>query len=195
MSGLRTSLIVIFVTAASLGAATSAQAADAPAGLHVPVAICDVLQTPPEIVAGAERIAGDVYQAIGVSLEWSGAGCEADDHTLTVRIIARDASALDVTSITVGFAEPGTSVATVLYDRVLAFARRYHVKKDVLLGYAMAHELGHLLLPPNSHSAVGVMRPAINLEDAAAKRLRFTREQGALILRRIETSSLALATH
>jgi hypothetical protein len=59
----------------------------------------------------------------------------------------------------------------------------------------MAHEIGHLLLPPNSHSWQGVMRPVINLEEAAAKRLRFTREQGEQIVRRIETSSLALATH
>ena len=194
MSGLRSSTIVLLVTAA-LGAAASADAADVPAGLHVAVAICDAQQAPPEIVASAQRIAGDVYGAIGVVLEWTDAGCAAGDHSLTVNVITRTATAVDVTDLTLGFAEPGTSVATVLYDRVARFARRYHVKRDVLLGYVIAHEVGHLLLPPNSHSWQGVMRPVINLEDAAAKRLRFTREQGQQIVRRIETSSLALATH
>lgn len=194
MSGLRTSAIVLLVTA-SLGAASSADAADVPAGLHVAVAICDAQQAPPEIVASAQRIASDVYGAIGVVLEWTDAGCAAGDHSLTVNVITRNATAVDVTDLTLGFAEPGASVATVLYDRVARFARRYRVKRDVLLGYVMAHEIGHLLLPPNSHSWQGVMRPVINLEEAAAKRLRFTREQGEQIVRRIETSSLALATH
>jgi hypothetical protein len=194
MSGLRTSAIVLLVTA-SLGAASSADAAEVPAVLHVAVAICDAQQAPPAIVASAQRIAGDVYGAIGVALEWTDAGCAAGDHSLTVNVITSNASAVDVTDLTLGFAEPGTSVATVLYDRVARFARRYRVKRDVLLGYVIAHEIGHLLLPPNSHSWQGVMRPVINMEEAAAKRLRFTREQGEQIVRRIETSSLALATH
>jgi predicted Zn-dependent protease len=109
--------------------------------------------------------------------------------------MGHDKTAVDVDSLTVGFAEPGTSVATVLYDRVVFFSRRYHVKREVLLGYAIAHELGHLLLPPNSHSTEGVMRPSINLEQASAKRLRFTSRQAELIARRIENSSVALATH
>ncbi len=195
MSGLRTSMIVLLVTV-SCGAAASADAADAPAArLHVAVAICDAQQAPPEIVASAQRIAGDVYGAIGVALEWTDAGCAAGDHSLTVNVITSNASTVDVTDLTLGFAEPGTSVATVLYDRVARFARRYRVKRDVLLGYVIAHEIGHLLLPPNSHSWQGVMRPVINMEEAAAKRLRFTREQGEQIVRRIETSSLAVATH
>jgi hypothetical protein len=150
---------------------------------------------PADVVASAERIAGDVYRAIGVAIEWSDAGCAADERTLTVNMIPRQASALDVSEVTLGFAEPGTSVATILYDRVVSYSRRYRVKRDVLLGYVMAHEIGHLLLPPNSHSAEGVMRSEINMEQAAAKRLRFTKEQGRLILQKIETPSVALATH
>ncbi|HXD20735.1 MAG TPA: hypothetical protein VN654_27180 [Vicinamibacterales bacterium] len=186
MSGFRSSSIVVLVTAASFGAAASARAADAPAGLHVAVAICEARTMPPDIVASAERIAGDVYRAIGVAIEWSNAGCATDEQRLTVNLIPRQASTLDVTDVTLGFAEPGTTVATILYDRVAAFARRFHVKRDVLLGYTIAHEIGHLLLPPNSHSPQGVMRAAINLQEASKQRLRFTKEQGELIVRAIE---------
>jgi hypothetical protein len=195
MSGLRSASIVLLVTAASCGAAASAQAADAPVRLRVAVAVCDAQNAPPEILASAKQVVSDVYRAIGVAIEWSGAGCAADEHSLTLNMIARDASGLSVTNETLGFAEPGTSVATILYDRIVVFARRFHVKRDVLLGYAMAHELGHLLLPPNSHSTEGVMRSVINMEEASAKRLRFTKAQGQLIVQRIESTSLALATH
>ena len=111
MSGLRTSLIVLLVTA-SCGAASSADAADVPAGLHVAVAICDAQQAPPEIVASAERIAGDVYGAIGVTLEWTDAGCAAGDHSLTVNVITRKASTVDVTELTLGFAEASSRLIT-----------------------------------------------------------------------------------
>jgi hypothetical protein len=195
MSGLRSASLVLLVTAASCGAAGSAQAADAPVRLRVAVAVCDAENAPPEILASAEQVVSDVYRAIGVAIEWSGAGCAAGEESLTVNMIVRDASGLTVTNETLGFAEPGTSVATILYDRIVVFARRFHVKRDVLLGYAMAHELGHLLLPPNSHSTEGVMRSVINIEEASARRLRFTKAQGQLIVQRIESTSLALATH
>jgi hypothetical protein len=64
----------------------------------------------------------------------------------------------------------------------VVFARRYHVKREVILGYAIAHELGHLLLPPNSHSVGGIMRASLDMKLAAAQRLRFTGDQGRLIV-------------
>jgi hypothetical protein len=84
-----------------------------------------------------------------------------------------------------------------LYDRVEFVAHRYHVKREILLGYVIAHELGHLLLPPHSHSETGVMRACLDLELAAAKRLQFTREQGVLILKKVEIweSAATVATH
>jgi hypothetical protein len=98
---------------------------------------------------------------------------------------------------TLGFAESGTRDATVLYDRVKRFSRYYRVNRGVLLGYVIAHELGHLLLPPKSHSVTGVMRGTIDLQLAAAKQLRFTPEEGQLIRRKLEKSAslVALATH
>jgi hypothetical protein len=37
-------------------------------------------------------------------------------------------------------------------------ARRYEVSTELVLGCAIAHELGHLLLPVRGHSAAGLMR-------------------------------------
>jgi hypothetical protein len=114
-----------------------------------------------------------------------------------VDITSRDMAGTVVSDQTLGFAESGTRDATVLYDRVKKFARRYHINCGVMLGYVIAHELGHLLLPPKSHSVEGVMRGMIDLQLAAAKQLRFTPEQGELMRRKLEksVSLVALATH
>src|SRR5258708_3243068 len=52
------------------------------------------------------------------------------------------------------------------------------------LGYVMAHELGHILLGPNAHSLVGVMRGTLLQEDwvkAAQDTLGFTHSQNRQI--------------
>ena len=57
--------------------------------------------------------------------------------------------------------EPGGGVlATVYWDRVRDAGRRSGVGTTTVLGRAVAHELGHLLLGANSHSTTGVMRPS-----------------------------------
>jgi hypothetical protein len=49
-------------------------------------------------------------------------------------------------------------LATIFHDRVLAVAQRAALDYRVLLGRAMAHEIGHLLLPASGHSSAGLMR-------------------------------------
>jgi len=52
----------------------------------------------------------------------------------------------------------GGTLATVYVDRVHAMAARAGVDAGILLGRVVAHELGHLLLGTNEHSARGLMR-------------------------------------
>src|SRR5437867_1767102 len=140
MSGLRAAAIGLLVTVSSWCAATAAQAAEAPATLHVSVAVCDTEHVPLPLMAAAERIAGDTYREIGVTLDWIDEACGVSERGLAVNLIARSTSEIEVSDVTLGFAEPGTSAATVLYDRVDAFARHHRVKREVLLGYVIAHE-------------------------------------------------------
>ncbi len=49
-------------------------------------------------------------------------------------------------------------LATIFHDRVLTVAQRADLDYRVLLGRAMAHEIGHLLLPASGHSMTGLMR-------------------------------------
>jgi hypothetical protein len=62
-----------------------------------------------------------------------------------------------------GFAvvDPDThagKMATVFHDQVQAVARRTGVARSELLGRALAHEVGHLLLGVRGHSRNGIMR-------------------------------------
>ncbi len=72
--------------------------------------------------------------------------------------------------------------AEVFYQRVAHWATGGDISAYQLLGHIMAHEIGHLLLGPNSHSRDGIMRPQWNPSDlraVARAPLRFTPEQAA----------------
>jgi len=181
MSGFRVALIALGFSIA----ATSVWASDLSAGQHVAVAVCDVEAVPSLLMHVAQEVAGEVYRDIGVELDWANNECGLREGVFAVNITSRQMAGTLVADHTLGYAESGTQDATVLYDRVTKFGRRYHIDRGVMLGYVIAHELGHLLLPPKSHSTEGVMRGMIDLQLAAAKQLRFTPEQGELILRRL----------
>lgn len=70
--------------------------------------------------------------------------------------------------------------AYVFYDRVRGMATGTTAAATVLLGRAMAHEIGHLLLGENSHSSTGIMRAAWSARELrlnAGPAMLFTREQ------------------
>ena len=74
----------------------------------------------------------------------------------------------------------------IFYHRVeeLVRKRRLQEHRTRILGLAMAHELGHLLLPFHSHSRKGIMRAQWNRQDfelATRGNLGFTPEQVELI--------------
>jgi len=52
----------------------------------------------------------------------------------------------------------GNAIAYVFYRRVQAEAQRYGVSPGQVLACAIAHEIGHLLLPLRAHGAAGLMR-------------------------------------
>lgn len=147
--------------------------------------VCDLEGVPNVFMRLAQDVAGEVYRDAGVEIAWADDDCQSENGVFAVNITSRDMAGVLVSDHTLGFAESGTPNATVLYDQVMKFARRYHINRGVMLGYVIAHELGHLLLPPRSHSAAGVMREMIDLHLASARQLRFTPEQSALIAGRV----------
>ena len=54
--------------------------------------------------------------------------------------------------------------ARVFRNRIDAEAGHHQTDPGLVLGRVMAHEIGHLLLPPHSHSPWGIMRPTVDFD-------------------------------
>ena len=81
--------------------------------------------------------------------------------------------------------EAGTMSSQVYYIEALQLAAQSGlVETPKLLGYALAHEIGHALLATDGHSASGVMRAVFGqaeLREMAWGRLRFSPSEACLL--------------
>jgi len=70
---------------------------------------------------------------------------------------------------------------SIFYDRIAALENPVSegAGRGVLLGRVIAHEIGHVLLPPESHSDAGIMRGTFNLRPQIVP--LFTEEQAETI--------------
>ena len=150
----------------------------------------NVAAAPPVIVDQAARELTRVYDDIGVHVEWDRAGDRHEGAGPVVRVIliAREAGVLRRTPHAVMGAtiwtDKGTPVVYVFYRPVEAEAERYAVSTALVLACALAHEVGHVLMPDGGHSREGLMRACWNRDDfnsADRGRLRFVPAQAALI--------------
>jgi hypothetical protein len=74
-------------------------------------------------------------------------------------------------------------MAYIIYPRIETIAWDGYATASVILGYVMAHEVGHLLLGPG-HQPTGIMGARWNRDDlqrAACGQLCFSREQAELL--------------
>jgi hypothetical protein len=85
-------------------------------------------------------------------------------------------------------------LATVYVDQVASLARESGVDESLLLGRAIAHEIGHLLIGTNQHSIKGVMRARWTRQDlrrGSPDQWRFTRADVMAMRKRVEPPLMA----
>ena len=119
---------------------------------------------PPVVVQQAQQEVTRVYSAIGVPLAWTEPGDAPADRQPVIRIVLlpyetgdlrrSEKTVMGAATRTAG----GNLIAYVFYRRVQVEADRYDVSTSLVLACAIAHELGHLLLPAASHAPAGLMR-------------------------------------
>jgi hypothetical protein len=176
----------LFVLAMACGGAAGAGAAPQREVRDLTVAVAHYAAVDPKTMQEAEGIASEVYRRAGIEIQWVEPSIHEGTAKLYVNVLSQDmVEPLYVSDETVGFAIPGSRAANVIYERIRQIARRRHVASGLLLGYVIAHELGHLLLPAHSHSSSGLMRSNLDMELAATRKLRFTADQVALIQERL----------
>ena len=128
----------------------------------------------------------------------------ADRPVLVLRILPQAmAERLARDNASLGFAQNGDAatpgfVASVFYHRVESLAVELGCARAVILGYAMAHEIGHLLLGTSSHSPQGIMRgqwTEKELLSASAGRFGFFPQQGAKMRAEVESRTRVQTAH
>jgi len=127
------------------------------------------------LLAGSEKVAGEIFENVGIEIVWVDCpvsktqsqtypACLSDMGTtdLVLRIFPRHmAEKLHSPDEPFGFAQPCPENAsacelTVFYFRVDELASKGY-RADRVLGYAIAHEVTHVLIGPG-HSEEGIMR-------------------------------------
>ena len=163
--------------------------------LTIRILVYNYSQASPGVVARAEREAERVFNEAGMDIQWlncpmgSGAAVPEnpcakllDESELVLRVLAEPARN--------GFHEDvfGAAVfpvlASVYYEPARRSARSDNAEFEspIILGCAIAHEMGHLLLGPNAHSTGGIMQPRWErkeIRQAMWRSLSFTAEQAS----------------
>jgi hypothetical protein len=153
--------------------------------LVVTIQIHDYWHVSSQSLSHAREIVTAMYERIGVRTEWIGVVQQSESHPgsprrdsisrlpiaqvtliiLTPKMAARghvDESALGFAAVP----EEGMGrIAYAIYDRVRDTAARAAMNEDDLLGFVMAHEIAHLMLPRGAHAEGGLMRGHWNVRD------------------------------
>ena len=117
-----------------------------------------------------------LFQAAGIRISWEHLSTESpedmgtdmtaeafrqpNDRTyLVIRLMRRIPATVlpGALGYSLPFAHRGAHVV-IYYDRVEALTRSLNMSASVVLGHAMAHELGHVLLGSSEHTSGGLMQ-------------------------------------
>lgn len=153
--------------------------------LAVTVQIHDYWHVSSQSLARAREIVTAMYERIRVRTEWIGVVQQSEWHPGSPRrdsisripiaqvtliiLTPKMAARAHVEEGALGFAAVPTEgmgrIAYAIYDRIRDTAARAAMNEDDLLGFVMAHEIAHLMLPRGSHADGGLMRGHWNVAD------------------------------
>ena len=172
-----------------------------PERMRIPAVVCDQVAVSDQTLSVAKQCATRIMNSGGVDIEWIDVGgCRTEASSFEeskwprenylLLVIAPDAFPGSATTDVMGFAPTSTGSyrrAYVFYNRIKAFTQMMaemlsDVRAGVVLGHVIAHEMGHLLMPGEAHTTVGIMRADWDRRqwiDASAGRLLFSASQAS----------------
>jgi hypothetical protein len=184
--------------------------------LNIRIHIFNLANVPEGTLEPAVAVATGIFATAGLGTTWQqGAADAAEAHTIE---LANDAAIAlgkpDIRNYVVlrivrgvpagafpgalGFALPHARAGvhvTIFYDRIELLMHSVAASVPRILGHAMAHEIGHILLGSSEHSSTGIMKGRwgkMDWQRAAVDLLRFDPEQtdvvGASAMRRWESA-------
>jgi hypothetical protein len=172
-------------------------------GRPLSIHVYNLAEAPAQTLDGGTKVAAEILSLAGVDAAWVPGQPDAEEAQLSdqhirsavqerpardflvVRVIRADANRLLPGAL--GYALPDANFgvhATIFYDRVERLNAPFYVSVATILGCALAHEIGHVLLGSGEHSSAGIMKARWGKADfvaAAMGRFLFTASQGAAI--------------
>ena len=157
------------------------------------VVVHNTAAVPDDTLASARTEVERIFATVSVTIAWVTA---IEPGTFGIQVTLRrqpgggpGAMAPSALGTTVGDDHRQGGSSFVFYERVLRFAHDHRRSVDVILAYAIAHEMGHVLLPAPAHTATGLMKAQWSDDDIrhlASDPQLFTVGQTALIRSAIE---------
>ena len=181
--GREKSWVTLFLIGLFLRGTSPRCAVEQPAVPRISVVVCDQAGLPKETLTNAQRLATSVFREAAIDLLWmDGKQSPVSEARNLLRIhCCYDRLRKDLPHRTMGFAPVGGRHITVFWDRITIEAASAGLPEGLLLGYVMAHELGHLLLPAGYHSPYGIMQSRLRYDDWSRTRrvcsLFFSKEE------------------
>lgn len=140
------------------------------------VRVYDEAQVPVAVLHSATMETGRLFRAAGIQISWEHPFAESPDDEgtdmtaasfqrpderryLVIRLMHRTPATVlpGALGYSLPFAHRGAHVL-IFYDRVEALTQGVNTPDYVVLGHAMAHELGHVLLGSTEHTSGGLMQ-------------------------------------
>ncbi len=136
----------------------------------IAVRVYRLAQVPASTLDGAEAEAEKIFQQAGIGISWFHCGhtdksikgqtmCSepAGPARPVLRILSCFRPEPGVIAETVGFANISASIANISFDRVSELMPYITAPRSSVLGFVIAHEIGHLLIQTRGHSPLGIM--------------------------------------
>jgi hypothetical protein len=173
---------------------------------RVPVRLYDMAGIGAETTSTALATAGAALRSASIAVEWEHCAnrrapgpCDAPPAGEYVIRIVRTADTSGrgprpLGEALVNIATGSAAFATIYFQRVHRLSQAAGADEAQVLGYAIAHELGHLLLASHVHSDQGLMRPQWQERDLRRRRdtdWRFSAQDAAAIRDRVEAARLS----
>ena len=161
----------------------------------IAVRITDLVGAPPAVQRRALEQAARLFERVDVTIVWDNSNRLTSDPSspfvVDLTLLDHGNHSLTATGSVLGSATllPIAPTISVFYGDVQALAQACGVNSEVLFGFVIAHELGHLLLGPHAHTGLGLMRAVWTRTDVvngvAQGQFRFSAEEGERIRRRL----------
>jgi hypothetical protein len=158
-----------------------ADAAETEHPLTIDLQMTSSARIPARVLTESQNEVTRIFAGAGLAVRWTQTA-----PRFTVQIVPQVLGFDRAMSPVMGVAlrKANGSMVQVFFRQVEDFARSYNVDVSRMLGYVIAHEIGHLLLPGYRHSPTGVMQAQWDkalVRDAASGSLSFTQAQAAIM--------------